>query len=384
MPIPARIVDAHVHLYDHRQNLHTFLERKDAGYEAFVGNYDSLPRRYLLRDYLADTEGYGVDAIVWHEFLSEDPWKEAAWAQQLADAGGLRHALVAKVDFLDPDLEARLEQYAELPNLTGVREHMVWDEVNPLKRFAKRPDLLRDPAWRTQLKLLGQYRFKCGLEVFASQLGDLIAVIRQYPHVGFTIGVMGWPLDTSKPGFERWQRDLSNLAACDNVCMDISALECVLGMQWQVDNAVAWVHAALDSLGTSRCMFGSHLPIARLSTDFAELYRRYGIFTAGCSPQECDDLFHGVADRWFAQQRVLVRALGAQRRGRGRQQNHHGKRQRNPLQNGRARRYEHRFLRSNVAARRTAGEDGAANMPANPRRTAGVYHTALAELYIPL
>jgi predicted TIM-barrel fold metal-dependent hydrolase len=300
MTTPTRIVDAHIHFYDHRENRHTFLEQADPGYEAFVGNYDRLPRRYALADYLADTDGYRVDAVVWHEFLSEDPWKEAAWAQQLAHAGGVRHALVAKVDFLAPDLEATLERYAELPNVTAVREHMVWDDANPLKRFAKRSDLLRDPSWRRRLRALERHRFKCGLEVFAPQLGDLIGVIRQHPDIGFTIAVMGWPIDIGREGFDRWQRDVGELAGCGNVCMDISALECVFGMQWRMEQARPWVLAAFERLGTSRCMFGSHLPIAKLSTGFGDLYRRYEQFTEQCSAQEVDDLFYNVADRWFA------------------------------------------------------------------------------------
>jgi hypothetical protein len=46
-----------------------------------VGNYDALLRRYLLDVYLADSHGYNVEAIVWNEFLSSEPFKEAAWAQ---------------------------------------------------------------------------------------------------------------------------------------------------------------------------------------------------------------------------------------------------------------------------------------------------------------
>ncbi|MEJ8855362.1 amidohydrolase family protein [Variovorax robiniae] len=299
MNTPSRIVDAHVHLYDHKQNRHTFLDQVDPGYEAFVGNYDALPRRYLLADYLADTQGYRVDAIVWHEFLSDDPWSEAAWAQELAGRGGVRHALVAMVDFLDPDLERKLDQYETLPHLTAVREHLVWDESNPLKRFAKRPDLLRDPAWQKQLHLLDRRRFKCGLEVFAHQLPDLIHVIRRHPEIGFTVAVMGWPMDLSAAGFSRWQRSLADLAACDNIRMGISALECIFGMKWSADDAAGWVHAAIDTIGPSRCMFGSHLPIARLSTEFGDLFQRHSAFVSRYSAEEIDGMFHGVADGWF-------------------------------------------------------------------------------------
>jgi predicted TIM-barrel fold metal-dependent hydrolase len=300
MDIRPRIVDAHVHFYDHRQNHHSFLNETDSGYEAFVGNYDALPRRYLLADYLADTAGYRVEGVVWHEFLSSDPVKEASWAQDRANAGGVRHALVALVDFLDPDLQHKLDQYEALPNVTAVREHMVWDDANPLKRFAKRPDLLRDPAWRRQLNLLERRRFKCGLEVFGHQLPDLIDVIRQHPRIGFTIAVMGWPLDLSREGFIQWRKYLVELATCPNICMDISALECVFGMQWSANDALPWIDTAIETLGVSRCMFGSHLPIAKLSTGFAELYTRYAAFVDNYAPHEIDELFYGVANRWFA------------------------------------------------------------------------------------
>ena len=92
------IVDAHVHLFDHTANLHRFLEARDAMYEALVGDYATLPRTYLLDDYLRDTASRRVEGIVWHEFLSEDPVREARWGQALADASPIPHALVARVD----------------------------------------------------------------------------------------------------------------------------------------------------------------------------------------------------------------------------------------------------------------------------------------------
>jgi len=295
----ARIVDSHLHFYDHRRNRHTFLDAVDPGYEAFVGNYDALPRRYLLEDYLADSSGHDVEAVVWHEFLSSDPLKEASWARQAATRSGMRHALVALVDFLDPDLESRLEQYSALPNLTSVREHLVWDDDNHLKRFAKRPDLLTDPAWNKSLTSLNRHNFRCGLEVFAHQLPDLTRVIQRHPNIGFTIALMGWPLDLSKAGFDRWKRDLVELGACDNICVDISALECIFGMRWTVSEAAPWVSVAIDTFGVSRCMFGSHMPVATLSTGFADLYDRYVQLTASYSAAEKDEMFFGVADRWF-------------------------------------------------------------------------------------
>jgi predicted TIM-barrel fold metal-dependent hydrolase len=41
----------------------------------------------------------------------------------------------------------------------------------------------------------------------------------------------------------------------------------------QVDAMVRWVSATIGIIGVSRCMFGSHMPVARLSTGFADLYQ---------------------------------------------------------------------------------------------------------------
>jgi predicted TIM-barrel fold metal-dependent hydrolase len=86
MTNPQRIIDSHLHFFDHTQNTHPFFERRDPGFEAFVGNYDALPRRFLPADYLAAVAaagGYRAEGAVWHEFLSTDAYKEATWAQQL-------------------------------------------------------------------------------------------------------------------------------------------------------------------------------------------------------------------------------------------------------------------------------------------------------------
>jgi predicted TIM-barrel fold metal-dependent hydrolase len=78
-PKARKIIYAHCHLYDHLQNRHEFLENVDAVFEALIGDYSALPRRYLLDQYLMDQTGLQVAGIVWHEFLSSDPVREIRW-----------------------------------------------------------------------------------------------------------------------------------------------------------------------------------------------------------------------------------------------------------------------------------------------------------------
>lgn len=294
-----KIIDSHIHFYNHNANKHPFLDEVDPNYEAFVGEYSALPRIYLPDDYFQDTKGFQIEGVIWHEFLSKDPIREALWAQELESRGNLRQAMVTMVDFLDPNLEKSLEAYRALPSVTAVREHMVWDPDNPKKRFAKRPDLLSDPAWLKGLTLLKQYDFKCGLEVFSNQLPDLARVVHRYPEIGFTIAVMGWPIDLSPAGFAQWKQDMKELSRCENVCVDISAIECIFGMSWSLDQVSPWILETIELFGTNRTMFGSHLPIAKLSCSFKKLYDAYFAITADFSSNEKESLFHRVAAEWF-------------------------------------------------------------------------------------
>jgi predicted TIM-barrel fold metal-dependent hydrolase len=304
------IVDAHVHLFDHTANRHEFLERRDETYEALVGEYSTLPRTYLLDDYLRDSGSRRVEGIVWHEFLSEDPMREARWGQALADASPIPQAMVALVDFRDPALEERLDAYRALPNVTAVREHLGWDPGDPLRRFASRPDLLADPAWRAGLSCLRGWDVACGLEVFAHQLPELVDVVRLEPDIRFTFSIMGWPLDLTADGRERWGRSVAELSRCENVRADISAVECVLGMEWTVDAARPWVQTLIEVFGPDRCMLGSHLPISRLSRGFEPLYDAYDELLADLSPGEQDSLFRDTATAWFGLDRLGL-AVGA-------------------------------------------------------------------------
>jgi predicted TIM-barrel fold metal-dependent hydrolase len=148
------IVNAHAHLYDGGANRYGIFARKDPGFKAFVGDYSALPTTYLLDDYLRATSSRKVDGLIWHEFISEDPIKEVTWAQQLAAASEVPIALVGLVDFRDPDLPERLDIYCSLSNLTAVRQHLGWDNHNPLRRFAPRADLMADPKWLKGLERL--------------------------------------------------------------------------------------------------------------------------------------------------------------------------------------------------------------------------------------
>jgi predicted TIM-barrel fold metal-dependent hydrolase len=149
------------------------------------------------------------------------------------------------------------------------------------------------------LGTLEGHDLRCGLEVFAPQLPDLLAVVRAHPEIGFTIAVMGWPTDRGANGFSRWRSEMLALGRCENTCASISAVECIFGLDWSEAEVGPWILALIEAFGPARCMFGSHLPIDQLSYGFEKLYNAYERIVSGFSYDEKDAMFRGTAAAWF-------------------------------------------------------------------------------------
>lgn len=67
MKIPFKIIDAHIHFYDNQVNQHDFLNAPDPTFTEIVGDYSTLPRQYLTKQYLKDTAAYQIKGVIWHE-----------------------------------------------------------------------------------------------------------------------------------------------------------------------------------------------------------------------------------------------------------------------------------------------------------------------------
>ena len=293
------VVDAHAHLYDSRFVRYGVFERKDPIFEALVGDYAALPRAYLLEDYLQATCSRKVEGIVWHEFIAEDPLEELQWAEKLASRSDVPIALVGLVDFAEPGLAHRLDLYGSIPKLTAVRQHLGWDSRDPLRRMAARPDFMSDGAWLAGLEQLKGRDLRCGLEVFSSQLEQLLEVVSAHPYVLFTVAVMGWPTGLGPDAFGRWRRDIKALSKCENTCASISAIECIFGLGWTEQQVRPWITAVVEAFGPKRCMFGSHMPIDALSHGFDRLYDAYESILASFSESERDSMLRTTALNWF-------------------------------------------------------------------------------------
>ena len=93
------MIDCHAHFIDASRFRYPVFPQRSPGFEALVGDYSALPRRYLPADYLSDAVGLDVDHIVAAEFMSSTPLEELRWLQSLADVSGQPTGMIACVDF---------------------------------------------------------------------------------------------------------------------------------------------------------------------------------------------------------------------------------------------------------------------------------------------
>ena len=71
------IVDCHVHFVDVQVHSYPIFQQRSAALESLVGDYSTLPRRYLPEDYLKEAGRFKVVKTIWAEFMSDDPVGEA-------------------------------------------------------------------------------------------------------------------------------------------------------------------------------------------------------------------------------------------------------------------------------------------------------------------
>jgi predicted TIM-barrel fold metal-dependent hydrolase len=110
---------------------------------------------------------------------------------------------------------------------------------------------------------------------------------------------MGWPSATGEHEFTHWKQNLAALSACGNALIEISAIECMFGMNWSLPEVEPWIQTVFERFGTKRIMFGSHRPICGLSISYPTPYPAYEKMTERLSPSEQDAVFRSNAADWF-------------------------------------------------------------------------------------
>lgn len=289
------LIDAHHHIWE----LKRIPWLQGPIQPRIFGEYSALKRDYLGDEFKRDLARHGITQSVYIQINVNpgDEVAETAWVQENADAHGIMQGIVAYANLSAPDVGAVLDAHLKYANLRGIRQQIHWHE-NPTYRFAPRPDVMNDPAWRRGLAELSKRGLTFDLQVFPSQMGNAARLARDFPDMKFVLLHAGMLEDRSAAGWEQWKNGMRELAACPNVWTKLSGLGTFV-RKCSVELWKPVVQETLAIFGPARCMYGSNYPIESIWTSYSEIFDTMRDCTADLSSAEQRLVFHDVAKAFY-------------------------------------------------------------------------------------
>lgn len=260
------IIDAHFHLWDLDHGDYPWLKGEETEFESLIGNIKKIQKNFLVPDYEALVKPFHVTKGV-HVEANADIKKalyETEWLQKIADSHGFPHAIVAQADLTDPDIENVLKDHCQFPNVRGIRQTLFRQPGSSGR------DLLTDPHFHRGIKALSRQLLSFDVSVFGHQIPDVAKLAKEYDDVMFVLDHLGWPLDVSDQGLEKWMSDLSLLSDCENVYLKLSGIGMIF-KNYENKNIERFLHGGIRVFGADRCLFAGNFPPDSLFMSYGEI-----------------------------------------------------------------------------------------------------------------
>ncbi len=282
---PARIVDAHVHLWDPaRTDWYPYLSHPQA---PGSGDASRMFRRFDVDIYRAETARWNVEKFInVAAATGRHSIEETIELDGNAQAGGRPDAIIGGLPPTDTVAEAieLIDRQMTASRFRGVRP------MGPLGEPL--PDAAVLHALRDRNLLFELMTHPDQLGVAAAQLAgfdDLIVVVEH----------TGWPRSNSEEERALWRAGIDALARVGpNVLCKLSGLAMPFGSM-HVDALGPWLEYAIEAFGVDRCMFASNFPVDAMYGTFDDLYATFSTVTGGLGRDSRGKLFADNAERVY-------------------------------------------------------------------------------------
>jgi predicted TIM-barrel fold metal-dependent hydrolase len=278
---PARVVDAHVHLWDPaRADWYPYLARPE---DHVTGETSRMSRRFDVDTYQSEAAGWNVEKFVnvaaatGRHSIDETIELDAAGGPD-AIIGGLppTDTVAGAIELLDRQMTAS--------RFRGVRP------MGGLDRPVPDPEVLG--ALQDRALIFELMTHPDQLRVAAQELAGFDDLIVAVEHAG-------WPRSNSDEERALWRAGIDALADLgDHVVCKLSGLAMPLGSM-SVDALAPWLEYAIEAFGVDRCLFASNFPVDSVYGTFDDLYSTFSAVTAGLDDESRAKLFADNAERVY-------------------------------------------------------------------------------------
>lgn len=285
---PARIVDAHVHLWDpENTDWYPYLPHFPV-HEG--GDAARMRRRFDPDVYAAETAGWNVEKIINVAAAtgrhSIDETIELDRRAQTAASGGRPEAIIGglppgktteeSIGFLDRQMEAA--------RFRGIRPMGGLDVPVPDTDI---------------LQVLAARHLVFELMTHTDQLESAAKQLQGHEDLTIVVEHTGWPRANTPEEMAEWKVGMDALAALgDHVHCKLSGLAMPFASM-RAEVLGPWLVYAIEAFGPGRCFFASNFPVDAAYGTFDDLYETFSEVTAGFSADERDGLFAANAERIY-------------------------------------------------------------------------------------
>lgn len=279
---PARIIDAHHHVWD--------LSIRDQPWISGA-RMSPLRRSFDIADLEPQALAVGVEATVVVQTVTEPG--ETPELLALADRHDLVAGVVGWTDLTAPNVGAVLDELRGLPGghrLVGLR-HPV--QAEPDSAWLVRPEVGRG------LAAVATAGLTYDLLVRPHHLPVAAEVAVAVPGLTFVLDHLGKP-PISSGDLRPWAADLRRLAALPNVVCKLSGMVTEAAPDsWTVADLRPFAAEVLAAFGPDRVMFGSDWPVCRLAAAYAEVVDTACALTSCLTATEQAAVFRETAERTY-------------------------------------------------------------------------------------
>jgi predicted TIM-barrel fold metal-dependent hydrolase len=293
------IVDAHQHFWDLDGPLHYPWLEDEPPVPFRYGDYSSIRRSYLPRDYRRDTTRQNVVATVHMEaeVRRDQEVAETRWIHDIAERHGLPHACIGHAHFEAEDAAAVLKGHASYPLLRAIRQKPA--AARSAAEIVKgAPGSMGDPAWRRGYARLAEHGLHYELQTPYWHLYEAAELARAFPGIRILLNHTGVPHDRSAAGLAAWREAMTAFAAEPNTRVKISGIG-LAGKPWTIEASRPVVLAAIEMFGVDRCLFASNFPVDSLCGGYDTIFDGFKAIVAHLPVADQRKLFRDNALREY-------------------------------------------------------------------------------------
>ncbi|MBV8064695.1 MAG: amidohydrolase family protein [Actinobacteria bacterium] len=238
----AKLLDAHLHLWDPWERHHDWLD-----------DVPELRRRFVPEDVDAGSYELAGAIFVQADCRDGEALEEVRWVQDVGPP--LVHGIVAYAPVhLGADAAPQLEILAGEPLVVGVRRLLQGGtDAAILGR-----------GLREGVSLLADLELTFDICVRHDQLAAAAELVAACPRTSFVLDHLGKP-PVATGALDPWRTDIARLASFENVTCKLSGLGTEAATGWTSADVRPYLEHAIDVFGPARCMIGSDWPLMTLA-----------------------------------------------------------------------------------------------------------------------